>query len=79
MIFRRDELRELCPGSGIVRAMNSHPERAPSPRALRLKTEAGNCLTIAVRQSDPAFAAELIDEAVRLTKRARELSGDKAA
>lgn len=47
-----------------------------SPRALRLKTEAGNCLTIAVRQEDPAFAADLIDEAIRLTRRAREL-GDR--
>jgi hypothetical protein len=43
------------------------------PRALRLKTEAGNCLTIAVRQEDPMFAAELIDEAIRLTRRAHEL------
>jgi hypothetical protein len=58
--------------------MKSDPERAPSPRALRLKTEAGNCLTIAVKQRDPAFAAELIDEAARLTKRANELSGGNA-
>jgi hypothetical protein len=36
------------------------------PRAKRLKQEAGNCLTIAV---------ELIDEAMRLAKRARELTG----
>ena len=44
------------------------------PRALRLKTEAGNCLTIAVRQADPVFAGELIDEAVRLMHRAQELA-----
>lgn len=44
------------------------------PRALRLKTEAGNCLTIAVGKGDPAFAAELIDEAVRLMRRAEELA-----
>jgi hypothetical protein len=44
-----------------------------SPRALRLKIEAGNCLTIAVRQEDPAFAGELIDEAIKLARRAREL------
>ncbi|MGN6821152.1 MAG: hypothetical protein ACTHJR_21060 [Sphingomonas sp.] len=48
------------------------------PRALRLKTEAGNCLTIAVGKADPAFAAELIDEAVRLMRRAQELSGAAA-
>lgn len=44
------------------------------PRALRLKTEAGNCLTIAVGKTDPAFAAELIDEAARLMRRAQELA-----
>ena len=43
-------------------------------RALRLKTEAGNCLTIAVGKSDPVFAGELIDEAMRLMRRARELA-----
>lgn len=43
-------------------------------RALRLKTEAGNCLTIAVGKSDPVFAGELIDEAMRLMRRAQELA-----
>lgn len=52
---------------------------APLARALRLKTEARNCLTIAIRQRDAAFAGELIDEAVRLARRARELSEDPAA
>jgi hypothetical protein len=59
--------------------MKPDNDAVASPRALRLKTEAGNCLTIAVTQKDPTFAAELIDEAVRLAKRARELGGDKAA
>ncbi len=45
-------------------------------RSLRLKTEARNCLTIAVQQRDTAFAGELIDEAMRLARRARELSED---
>lgn len=48
-------------------------------RALRLKTEAGNCLTIAVGKSDPVFAGELIDEAMRLMRRAQELANGKAA
>ncbi|PKP91646.1 MAG: hypothetical protein CVT77_11600 [Alphaproteobacteria bacterium HGW-Alphaproteobacteria-16] len=52
-------------------ANDTHP--APSPRALRLRREAENCLDIAVRQKDAAFAADLIDEAVRLTRRAQEL------
>ena len=43
-------------------------------RALRLKTEAGNCLTIAVGKSDPVFAGELIDEAMRLMRRAQEIA-----
>lgn len=43
-------------------------------RALRLKVEAGNCLTIAVGKADPVFAGELIDEAIRLMRRARELA-----
>ena len=48
-------------------------------RALRLKTEAGNCLTIAVGKSDPVFAGELIDEAMRLMRRAQELADAKTA
>lgn len=52
---------------------NKDPHTA-SPRALRLKTEAGNCLTIAMGKSDPESAAELIDEAVKLMRRAKELS-----
>ena len=43
------------------------------PRALRLKTQAGNCLAIAVGHADPVFAGELIDEALRLMRRAQEL------
>ncbi|WP_423604873.1 hypothetical protein [Sphingomonas sp. MS122] len=43
-------------------------------RAERLRREASNCLTIAVAQRDLAFAAELIDEALRLAGRARELA-----
>lgn len=43
-------------------------------RAERLRREARNCLTIAVGQKDLDFTAELIDEAIRLTQRARELA-----
>ncbi|WP_066808829.1 hypothetical protein [Sphingomonas asaccharolytica] len=48
-------------------------------RALRLKTEAGNCLTIAVGKTDPVFVGELIDEAMRLMRRSQELANGKAA
>lgn len=44
------------------------------PRAVRLHIEAGNCLDIAIGKEDPAFAGELIDEAIRLERRARELA-----
>ncbi|QDZ07790.1 hypothetical protein FPZ24_10085 [Sphingomonas panacisoli] len=44
------------------------------PRAVRLHIEAGNCLDIAIGKKDPAFAADLIDEAIRLARRARELT-----
>jgi hypothetical protein len=44
------------------------------PRAVRLHIEAGNCLDIAVGKKDFATAAELIDEAIRLERRARELA-----
>ncbi|MEG3182225.1 hypothetical protein [Sphingomonas sp. LT1P40] len=55
--------------------MTDKPSAKPIPRrALRLHEEASNCLAIAVRQTDRAFAADLIDEALRLAKRARELA-----
>ena len=43
-------------------------------RAARLHHEALNCLTFAVSEGDEAHAAELIDEAVRLEQRSRELA-----
>lgn len=43
------------------------------PRAIKLRKQASNCLSIAVREKTPDFAAELIDEAVRLVRRAGEL------
>ena len=46
---------------------------AVPPRAIRLHIEAGNCLDIAVAKQDVAATAELIDEAIRLAQRSREL------
>lgn len=43
-------------------------------RAARLHQEALNCLTIAVREDETRHSAELIDEALKLAKRARELN-----
>lgn len=48
--------------------------KSASARAMRLANEARNCLTLAVTAKDSDFAAELIDEALRLARRARELA-----
>lgn len=42
-------------------------------RSTRLKQEASNCISIAVGKTG-GFTADLIDEAVRLNARARELA-----
>lgn len=60
--------------SGISRHVKPANDLSIPARALRLKTEAGNCLTIAVGKTDPVFAGELIDEAMRLMRRAQELA-----
>jgi len=52
----------------------SYDTAIPPPRAVRLHIEAGNCLDIAIGNKDPAFAADLIDEAIKLARRARELT-----
>lgn len=44
-------------------------------RAARLRDQARNCLTFAVSEADVAHTAELIDEALRLARRSRELAG----
>jgi hypothetical protein len=43
-------------------------------RATRLRREALNCLTIAVGEKVEPHAAQLIDEAIRLVRRADELA-----
>lgn len=48
--------------------------KSAPPRAVRLHIEAGNCLDIAIGKTDPEFAADLIDEAIKLARRARELA-----
>lgn len=60
---------------GIIRGVTFLPDASSRfARARRLHREAANCLTLAVAQKDLAFAGELIDEALRLTQRARELA-----
>lgn len=46
----------------------------PSPRAEKLKREAENCLSLAVAEHSREFAVDLIEEAMMLMRRARELS-----
>ena len=47
-------------------------------RSAKLRQQAGNCLAIAVREKTLDFAAELIDEALRLSRRAAELEDTTA-
>lgn len=70
--------RRNCRRGAAFRVSNAMKTRfdaitAP-PRAVRLRVEARNCLDIAIGKDDPDFAAELIDEAIRLARRARELA-----
>ncbi|MEN2787042.1 hypothetical protein ACFOKI_08015 [Sphingomonas qilianensis] len=50
----------------------THPATRPATRAAKLHQQALNCLTIAMKEE--AHSAELIDEALKLAKRSRELS-----
>jgi hypothetical protein len=43
-------------------------------RGSRLRTEAHNCLAIAVNERTPCIAGQLIDEAARLMRRSAELA-----
>ena len=53
--------------------MKQNVRNRAAVRSARLKQEASNCITIAVGKTG-GFTADLIDEAVRLNARARELS-----
>lgn len=57
-----------------MRVVKQPSRSKPPARAHRLAQEAKNCLTIAVGQKDSSFAGDLIDEAIRLSARARELA-----
>ncbi len=48
------------------------PEKKRS-RAARLRHEASNCVALAVSTAQTTFAAELIDEALKLAKRSQEI------
>lgn len=65
---RRAPLRHLP-----IVTKNSKTARARE-RAARLHQEALNCLTIAVKEDETRHSADLIDEALKLAKRARELN-----
>ena len=52
------------------------PEKKRS-RAARLRHEASNCVALAVSTRQMAFAAELIDEALKLAKRSQEIGAEE--
>jgi hypothetical protein len=66
-----EQISENGPESGD-KAVDRLSERQLK-RAIRLRAEADNCIAL-VLKSETQFAADLIDEAVMLAKRARELS-----
>lgn len=43
-------------------------------RAEKLRREASNCLSVAIAERSDDHAAELIDEAVKLAQRARQIT-----
>lgn len=51
-----------------------HYSRRARLRAEKLQREALNCLSLAVQEESPDFAAALIEEAAMLAKRAGELA-----
>jgi hypothetical protein len=73
-----DEPRNFAPDSVITLAVtNNDSALIRLPRSAKLRQQATNCLSIAVREKAPDFAADLIDEAIRLAQRARELETPK--
>jgi len=57
----------------FIAAVKNEKKSRIAARAQRLEQEARNCIAVAIGQSG-GFTAELIDEAVRLSGRARELT-----
>ena len=57
-----------------LRVTNKNNTRGQQ-RAARLHQEALNCLKIAVTADEESHSADLIDEALKLAKRSRELNG----
>ena len=58
--------------AGVLRMIVPEKKRR---RAARLQAEAANCVALAVTTDQTAFAAELIDEAMKLAKRSQEIGG----
>lgn len=64
---------ERIEGSCFIGIVKQNIRNLSVARSARLKLEASNCIAIAIGKSD-SFTADLIDEALRLNARARELS-----
>ena len=63
-------------GPRFTTSVTDRPKTARAQeRAARLHQEALNCLKIAVTEDEQTHSAELIDEALKLAKRSRELKG----
>jgi hypothetical protein len=44
-------------------------------RSRKLRLEAANCIAVAISVEETDFSADLIDEAVKLAQRARQIAG----
>lgn len=64
---------ERIEGTCFIGIVKQNIRNRSVARSARLKQEASNCIAIAIGKSD-SFTADLIDEALRLNARARELS-----
>ena len=64
---------ERIEGTCFIGVVKKNIRNRSAARSARLKQEASNCIAIAIGKSD-SFTADLIDEALRLNARVRELS-----
>ncbi len=64
------------PGTDLLRAhfIEVDQNHRKHRRSLRLRREAANCLRIALSEQDRDMAAQLINEALKLKTRSRELA-----
>jgi hypothetical protein len=56
----------------VIKA-SDHEARRSTARARKLRSEASNCIAVALQVQEAEFSADLIDEAVKLARRAAQI------